>query len=108
MVGRRAGTSFRRQQVAAGLYQLPIPPLSLPCLPSPSRCAETLQQVTLPYLTDAACKDLYRSGQIKPGMLCAGNLAGGQDRWGRGLGVCLHSLASMSGPPLLLLETLPG
>jgi hypothetical protein len=36
--------------------------------------------VTLPFLADAACKDLYSAGQIKPGMLCAGNLAGGQDR----------------------------
>lgn len=39
-----------------------------------------LQHVTIAYFDAATCQALYPFGQIKPGMLCAGALAGGKDR----------------------------
>ncbi|EFN53063.1 hypothetical protein CHLNCDRAFT_11918, partial [Chlorella variabilis] len=38
-----------------------------------------LQHVTIAYFDAATCQALYPFGQIKPGMLCAGALAGGKD-----------------------------
>lgn len=50
-----------------------------PTHPQTTWPAATLQQVTVPYLTDATCKSIYNNSQILPGMLCAGDLAGGKD-----------------------------
>lgn len=34
--------------------------------------SQTLQQVTVGYVSTSQCRDLYSPGQIQPGMLCAG------------------------------------
>ncbi len=50
-------------------------------LPNKWAHAETLQRVDVPYLSDTECKAIYNQGQISPGMMCAGEPAGGKDRW---------------------------
>ncbi|KAL4855919.1 Cationic trypsin [Chlorella vulgaris] len=52
--------------------------------------SDTLQHVTIPYLDDATCQRIYPS-QVKPGMVCAGDLSGGKD-----------SCQGDSGGPLIL------